>query len=272
MKVEGLAYRYPGRDGFRFGPVDLAGPDDRPWLVLGTSGSGKSTLLRLLSGSLDPDRGRVEGPGTGELKERSGYLPQLPERALAGRNLAEDLSGTVRPPRARRAELRRALEAVNLAGIPLSRRSRELSTGERRRLALALLVLSGRSHWALDEPDAGLDAGGKATLRAILARRGAAEGSRLWIAGHRFEVYAPLRPWTVVLHQGKKILSGELAEVLSRAEIGEILGLERGATRRLLKALEGELKRRSRSGNQGTSGGEAASQVQALLSDSTMLP
>ena len=38
MRIKGLRYRYPGRGGFDLGPMDLEGPDPRPWLILGPSG------------------------------------------------------------------------------------------------------------------------------------------------------------------------------------------------------------------------------------------
>ncbi len=222
MKLSGLRYRYPGPHGFELGPLETAGPDDRPWLILGGNGAGKSTLLRLLGGALRPASGRVEGVAAGA---DTGYLPQRAEAALAGRNLAEDLSGEVRPRTALRSELRRALAAVGLAGVPLSRRSRRLSAGERRRVAIALLVLSGRPHWALDEPEAGLDAAGRARLLEILAERLRAGRGRLWLATHRFELYAHLRPWALVLEGGRLEAVGNLGDVLGVKETAALLGL-----------------------------------------------
>ncbi len=112
-----------------------------------------------------PPRGSVRGRAS---EGSAAYLPQLPERALAGRNLAEDLCGDARPTLSRRTELRTVLKAVDLAGAGLSRPSRTLSAGERRRAAIALLLLSGHDHWALDEPDAALDAGGVDRVVALL--------------------------------------------------------------------------------------------------------
>ena len=218
MRFEAVFYRAPGPRRFELGPLDLEGPDDRPWLVLGPAGSGKTTLLRLLGGGIRPRSGRVLGLEPGR---ESAYLPQLPERALTGRNLAEDLCGEVRPEAATRARLRKALALVGLEGMPLSRRSRRLSTGERRRLSLALLHLSTATAWALDEPDAGLDAEGRKSLEAWLS--GGEEGRRLWIASHRWGLYEGMKPWTLVLDSGNLLSAGSLETVFREPRVRELL-------------------------------------------------
>jgi ABC-type multidrug transport system ATPase subunit len=218
MRFEAVSYSPPGPRRFELGPLDVEGPDDRPWLLLGPAGSGKSTLLRLLGGVIRPRSGRILGltPGL-----ESAYLPQLPERALAGRNLAEDLCGEVRPEAATRTRLRAALSAVGLEGMPLSRKSRRLSTGERRRLSLALLYLSPASSWALDEPDAGLDASGRAALHGWLS--GEVGGRRLWIASHRWSLYERMNPWTLILESGKVMAVGSIEAVFRSPKVRELL-------------------------------------------------
>jgi ABC-type multidrug transport system ATPase subunit len=217
MRFEAVSYRPPGPRRFELGPLDVEGPDDRPWLLLGPAGSGKSTLLRLVGGVLRPHSGRILGFHPGR---DTAYLPQLPERALAGRNLAEDLCGDIRPEAATRTRLRQALAAVGLEGMPLSRRSRRLSTGERRRLSLALLYLSSARHWALDEPDAGLDAGGRGSLEDWLVSQ---KGRRLWIATHRWALYRRFDPWTVILSSGKVMAMGGIDAVFEKPGVRELL-------------------------------------------------
>jgi ABC-type multidrug transport system ATPase subunit len=251
VRCERLAYRHPA--GFQLGPIDLDGPDDRPWLVMGRSGSGKTTLLRLLAGWLRPTSGRVDrSPG-------AAYLPQLPERVMAGRNLAEDLCGQIRPPREARARLREALGAAGLRGIPLSRRSRDLSLGERRRAALALLLLSRRNDWALDEPDAGLDASGREGLVDLLGSRSAGGGRRLWVATFRFELYGRLAPWGVVLEAGRVAATGSLGELVSGPRARTALGLDARPAHVLREAVRGR--------KPGETGGGCLGEMQALLED-----
>ena len=217
MRFEALFYRTEGHHPFELGPLTLEGPDDRPWLLVGPAGSGKSTLLRLLGGVLKPRSGCMRGL---DPAREGAYLPQLPERALAGRNLAEDLCGEVRPVAEMRVQLREALAAVGLEGTALSRKSRHMSTGERRRLCLALLHLSSAPCWAIDEPDAGLDVLGREQLRVWLRDR---RDRRMWIATHRPEVYDPMDPWTLVLEGGKVRNSGPLREVSALPEVRDLL-------------------------------------------------
>jgi energy-coupling factor transporter ATP-binding protein EcfA2 len=231
MRLRQLRFRYPDR-GFELGPLDVEGPDDRAWLILGPSGSGKSTLLRLLAGALRPQTGVIERL---DREDEAAYVPQFPERALAGRNLAEDLSGRIRPAQTERRRLRDALREAGLAGVPLSRRSRDLSGGERRLATLALLVLAGFEHWALDEPDAALDEVGLRGLQGLLGRR--APDRRLWIATHRFEVYRPLDPWALVLDDGNLVGCGDLRDLVARPEVAAALSLDARPAFRLWASL-----------------------------------
>jgi ABC-type multidrug transport system ATPase subunit len=233
VRLRGIRFRYP-RSGFELGPVETEGPDDRPWLILGGTGSGKTTLLRLLGGSMRPLSGEVT-PSL--VTAETAYLPQLPERVLGGRNLAEDLSGSMRPPREQRVQLRAALAEAGLEGVPLSRRSRELSQGERRRVALALLILSGRRHWALDEPEAGLDAGARGRLMDVLRARLQGGDGALWVASHHFEIFAALEPWVLVLEEGKLIATGNLRDVMDLAAVRQALATDSRAPGRLWRKL-----------------------------------
>lgn len=261
MRLDALTYRYPGPNSFCLGPLDVEGPDDRPWIVLGASGSGKSTLLRLLGGSLRPTAGQVRGRPEGS----AAYLPQLPERALAGRNLAEDLCGDARPTRSRRSELRVALTTVDLAGAGLSRPSRTLSAGERRRAAIALLLLSGHDHWALDEPDAALDAGGVDRVVALLRERVASRRGGLWVATHRHEVFGALRPWALVLDRGCAIATGETGEVLREPEVARLVALPHRPAVRLWDALREDRRMGWGRLDEPAPEGTKAAQLHALL-------
>jgi len=121
--------------------------------VVGRNGAGKSTLLALLAGRTAPDVGRV-AMATGL---RLGYLPQSDQ--LAG-TVGEIVFGTAAGPSATPWEAdprARAIMAELLPGMSNQARAERLSGGERRRVALASLLVAERDVLLLDEPTNHLD-------------------------------------------------------------------------------------------------------------------
>ena len=121
--------------------------------VVGRNGVGKSTLLALLAGRTAPDVGRV-AMATGL---RLGYLPQSDQ--LAG-TVGEIVFGTAAGPSATPWEAdprARAIMAELLPGMSNQARAERLSGGERRRVALASLLVAERDVLLLDEPTNHLD-------------------------------------------------------------------------------------------------------------------
>jgi ATP-binding cassette subfamily C protein CydCD len=206
----------PGWDGPACAPVDLdLGPGGRVGLV-GPSGSGKSTLAETLARGLDPVSGRVllthdeqsvapsdDGSPAWEVRHVHD-LRDLPLRQVRGTVgvLGDDphvFASTLREnlrlarPTASDGEIASALGSVSLAtwyaALPhgldtwLGDGGLGLSGGERARLGLARLVLSGHPVWVLDEPTAHLDAPLAQRLAdVVLSREGAGAGrSVVWI-------------------------------------------------------------------------------------------
>jgi len=119
--------------------------------VVGRNGAGKSTLLTLLAGAAEPDTGRIAR--TSGL--RTGYLPQEDtQRGIVGQiAFGEAWRGGAweREPRAR------SVASELLAGISLDADVRQLSGGERRRVALTSLLAAERDLLLFDEPTNHLD-------------------------------------------------------------------------------------------------------------------
>lgn len=152
------------------------------WVVVsGPSGSGKSVLARILALRASPDHGEVRllgevAPRVGSraarliLRTRLGYLPQHP-RAANGGILADTLwAARVRLPGSRidhARAIRHALDGVGLSGIQ-DRPWRDLSVGERQRVALAHAVVTPCELLVVDEPLSTLDpANAEAALRLL---------------------------------------------------------------------------------------------------------
>jgi len=161
LALEGVACLRGGR--LLFEGLDLALAPGEAALVLGPNGAGKSSLIRLAAGLLRAAAGRVERAGAALADEH----PALDERQPLGRALAfwvDDAAPGIE-----------AMGLAHLEAVPV----RMLSTGQRKRAALARVIASGAPLWLLDEPGNGLDTDGLARLEAAMAAHRAGGGAIL---------------------------------------------------------------------------------------------
>jgi energy-coupling factor transport system ATP-binding protein len=124
----------------------------------GANGTGKTTIAKLAAGLLAPDAGTVERRG------RAGMLLQDPSRYCIRERVDEEAAVGVGGDRGRTLG---ALAALGLAGME-GRHPRDLSTGERERLALASVLVIDPDLLVLDEPTRGVDPQRKGELAELL--------------------------------------------------------------------------------------------------------
>ena len=166
LTAQGLSKSYGSLEVFT--DVDLAIDRGSRVVVLGLNGAGKTTLLRLLAGVEAPDTGMVT-PGHGL---RLGYYAQEHETLDTERSLIENMRTAA--PELTDTEQRKVLGSFLFSGEDVDKPVGVLSGGEKTRLALALLVVSGANVLLLDEPTNNLDpASREEILAALAAYRGA---------------------------------------------------------------------------------------------------
>ena len=187
LEVTDLACRRGGRRVFDHLSFAL---DAGALLALtGRNGSGKTTLLRALALLVRPDAGTVRWQGADVRAEPEtwrgrlawlGHLEGLKGDLSVRENLlvAERLRGAL-PAADRLDDALLALDLSPLAARPV----RTLSAGQRRRVALARVVLSQAPIWLLDEPLNALDAPAQAAFRVVLQKH-LADGGRAIAATH----------------------------------------------------------------------------------------
>ena len=141
-------------------------------VLRGPNGIGKTTLLRTLAGLQPAVEGRVTGPELAYGAHADGVKAML----TVAENLRfwASVNGV--------AGLGAALEAMNLVGLR-DRRAADLSAGQRRRLALARMMVTGRKVWLLDEPTVSLDLASVGLFGAVL-RAHLGQGGSAVIATH----------------------------------------------------------------------------------------
>jgi heme exporter protein A len=163
-------------------------------LLVGANGAGKSSLLRLLAGLIPPAEGELLWGGADALADRAAHARRLRylshadalKPALTAR---ENLAFFARLWGGDTESALAALDLAPLAELP----ARVLSSGQKRRLALARLALlppgAPAPLWLLDEPTVGLDAASVARLGSLLARH--REGGGMVIAATHLPLPLP---------------------------------------------------------------------------------
>jgi energy-coupling factor transport system ATP-binding protein len=183
--------------------------------LMGRNGAGKSTLLRHAAGLMRPTRGKVERAG------RVALLLQNPTDYLVHERVEQEASAS-------------ALATVGLGDSALRpRHPRDLSGGEKQRLALAI-VLDGldAAVVCLDEPTRGMDRRRKDELAALLSELDAA----VIVATHDPEFAAAFAQRVILLADGAPIADGSPSAVLAggtyfATETARVLGGAGGALR-----------------------------------------
>jgi ATPase subunit of ABC transporter with duplicated ATPase domains len=162
LTARGLSKSYGSLEVFT--GVDVAVDRGARVVVLGLNGAGKTTLLRLLSGVEQPDSGEVL-PGHGL---RLGYYAQEHETLDTERTVLENMRSAA--PDLTETQQRGILGSFLFSGDDVAKPTGVLSGGEKTRLALALLVVSGANVLLLDEPTNNLDPGSRAEILSALRR------------------------------------------------------------------------------------------------------
>ena len=183
LEARGLTVRRGYRLLFEHLDLDLASGEILQ--LSGQNGTGKSTLMRIIAGFSQPDAGEIRWSGLGAEDEAAtllhyhGHREGLRDALTPIENLAFT-AGILGGDAARIPGALERLDAGSLAELPVQ----VLSAGQRRRVALARLLVAPRPVWLLDEPLAALDITGQALVGELIAEHARAGGMAI-VATHQ---------------------------------------------------------------------------------------
>jgi energy-coupling factor transport system ATP-binding protein len=183
--------------------------------LMGRNGAGKTTLLRALAGLIDAAGDAVTFAREELIRARyrhCAYVAQNPSSMLYHATVAREVEDVLRGT-GRGGSVSDALNEWGLSALA-SRNPRDLSVGERQRVALAAMLAGAPRLILLDEPTRGMDADTRDLLINNLRRR-RASGATIVLASHDVELAASCAGRVVLLAEGEVIADGRAHEVLA---------------------------------------------------------
>jgi ABC-2 type transport system ATP-binding protein len=201
--------------------------------LLGPNGAGKSTLIRILMDIIRPDSGEVRVFGEPRKRhhlDRLGYLPE--ERGLYTKLSVTDVMtyfGSLKGLSRQEAK-KRALEWLERVELPhvATWKIDRLSKGMSQKVQIAAVLLSDPELCVLDEPTTGLDPVNVRLVQDLLLER-KRNGRTTILSTHQMNQVEALCDRVALVHQGRLMVYGEVAEVRRRHSLPEVRVEARGA-------------------------------------------
>ena len=230
LGIEGLEV---GRGAFRL-RASFAAPLDGITVVFGPSGAGKSMLLSAIAGLAKLNAGRVEMGG--RVLEDAGAKMRVAAHARDIGMVFQDarlfphrtVRGNLQYAERRRPAARNAPIVVDIARRLeieplLDRPVRNLSGGERSRVALARAIVSAPEMLLLDEPFAALDGRRRRAFVTLMRDLSREQSLPMMIVTHQVEEAAELADHVVAVKAGRVIASGAAADAMQRPDFADLL-------------------------------------------------
>lgn len=218
--------------------------------VIGHTGSGKSTLVQHLNGLLKPTSGKVllegrdiwtEPKKIRDVRFRVGMVFQYPEHQLFEDTTYKDIAFGPKNMGLSEDEIdarvRRAAAFVGLKEELLDKSPFGLSGGEKRRAAIAGVMAMEPRVLILDEPTAGLDPRGRDMILEQIGAYKEENDTTVLLVSHSMEDVARTAKKVLVMNGGRIAMYAPTAEVFSRAEELEAIGLSIPAVTKVFMRL-----------------------------------
>lgn len=230
IEVKNLEYTYPnGTKALR--GIDMAIEKGRKVAFIGANGAGKSTLLLHFNGILKPTKGQVLIEGNPikydkkslrNVRKRVGMVFQDPDDQLFSPTVRQDVSfGPMNLDLPRddvERQVKHALKLVGMEGFE-NRVPHFLSSGEKKRVAIAGILAMEPEVLILDEPTSNLDPKGSEDVVNILDELNTELETTIVISSHSMNLVAEWAERAFVMHEGKILCGGTPEELFNDEEL-----------------------------------------------------
>ena len=245
IEVENLCFTYPnGKDVLH--DVYLKVQDSEFIAVMGENGAGKTTLIRHFNGLLKPTTGRVLVDGidtkkssVASLARIVGLVFQNPDHQLFCETVKDEVAFSLKnfgyPEEIVERRVRGILETLDLTSY-MDSSPFMLSGGERKRVALASVLVWNPKHVVLDEPTIGQDYQQKDRLRNFILQLNT-QGKTVIVVTHDVEFIAECKPRVVVLSRGRIVGDGPAVDILTDESLVNKASLVRPQIAKLMSSL-----------------------------------
>lgn len=217
--------------------------------IIGHTGSGKSTLIQHFNGLLKPSQGSViindidtSSKSLSTLRRQVGLVFQYPEHQLFEETVYKDIAFGLQKFGLTATEIdqriKKAIQAVGLAEEVLEKSPFELSGGQKRRVAIAGVIVMEPRILVLDEPTAGLDPRGRDEIFELISGLHQRMGITVILVSHSMEDIARLVDRVIVMNNGIIEMDGRPSEVFKDTQRIENIGLTAPQITYLMKKLK----------------------------------
>ncbi len=233
--------------------VNLSIPEGKVTAIIGQTGSGKSTLVQHLNGLLIPSAGTLDICGfhiqpllkikdVKKLRKEVGLVFQFPEYQLFEETIEKDIAfgpknfGT--PENEANELVKKILPIVGLDESYLERSPFDLSGGQKRRVAIAGILVLNPKVLVLDEPTAGLDPQGAQEMMTLFMNLNKKEGKTVLLVTHDMEHVMKYCDHVIVMSDGQVKQEQDVKEFFKHPEYLEQIGINPPSIVRLKVELQ----------------------------------
>ena len=244
----GTPFSHPALKG-----IDLSIPEGKVTAIIGQTGSGKSTLVQHLNGLLIPSAGTLDICGfhiqpllkikdIKQLRKEVGLVFQFPEYQLFEETIEKDIAFGpknfgIEEEKANEL-VRKILPMVGLDESYLQRSPFELSGGQKRRVAIAGILVLDPQVLVLDEPTAGLDPQGAKEMMTLFMDLNKKQGKTILLVSHDMEHVMRYCDHVIVLDHGKVLQENDVRTFFEHPEWMIEVGINPPAIIRLKMMLQ----------------------------------